>query len=68
MVANNFKNVYVFKAIDGSFRLDKRIEISDTTGIKNPDFNQRSPYIQLVYGDKKVNLTEDGVVKDGEGK
>ncbi len=64
MVANNFKNVYVFKVDDGTFRLDRKIEISDTTGIQNPAFNQRPPYIELVYGNKKVNLTEKGIEKE----
>jgi len=67
MVANNFKNVYVFKVDDGTFRQDKKIEISDTTGIQNPAFNQRPPYIELVYGNNKVNLTENGIEKE-EGK
>ncbi len=70
MVANNFKNVYVFNVKDGAFRLDKKIEISKKTGIDNPAFNQRTPYIELVYGqnaDQKINLTESGMVKE-EGK
>ncbi len=68
MVANNFKNVYVFKVDDGTFRLDKKIEISDTVGVQNPAFNQRSPYIELVYGNNKVNLTASGIVKEEDKK
>lgn len=68
MVANNFKNVYVFKVDDGAFRLDNKIEISDTTGIQNPAFNQRPPYIQLVYEGKKVNLTASGIAKEEDKK
>ncbi len=70
MVANNFKNVYVFNVKDGGFSLDKTIEISKKTGVDNPAFNQRTPYIELVYGqnsDQKLNLTEKGIVKQ-EGK
>ena len=70
MVANNFKNVYVFNVNDGAFSLCKTIEIFKKTGIVNPAFNQRSPYIELVYGqnsDQKLNLTEKGIVKQ-EGK
>lgn len=70
MAANNFKNVYVFNVKDGAFELEKTIEISKDTGIQSPAFNQRSPYIELVYGvngDQKVNLTEKGIVKE-EGK
>lgn len=67
MVSNNFKNVYVFKVIDGEFKLEKKIEISKKDGIQNPAFNQRSPFIELVYGgnsDQKLNLSEDGIVKE----
>ncbi len=70
MVANNFKNVYVFNVKDGGFSLDKTIEISKNSGIEDPAFNQRSPYIELVYGkndNQKLNLTENGIVKQ-EGK
>ncbi|MHB8339271.1 MAG: hypothetical protein ACYDEE_17800 [Ignavibacteriaceae bacterium] len=67
MVANNFRNVYVFNVQEGTFRLEKKIEISDKTGIQNPTFNQRPPFIELVYGkndSSKVNLTEKGISKD----
>ncbi len=67
MVSNNFKNVYVFNVKDGEFKLEKKIEISKNTGIQNPAFNQRPPFIELVYGqnsDQKINLNEDGIVKE----
>ena len=67
MVANNFKNVYVFNQKDGAFRLEKKIEVSDKVGIQNPAFNQRSPFIELVYGDNsanRVNLTDNGIKKE----
>jgi hypothetical protein len=67
MVANNFKNVYVFNQKDGAFRLEKKIEVSDKAGIQNPAFNQRSPFIELVYGDNsanRVNLTDNGIKKE----
>lgn len=67
MVAKNFKNVYVFNVEGGAFRLEKKIEISAKAGIQDPAFNQRPPYIELVYGENggtKVNLTEKGIVKE----
>ncbi len=65
MVANNFKNVYVFKTDDGTFRLKNQITISDTSGIENPAFNQRPPYIELTYDpDKKINLTNEGIQEE----
>lgn len=67
ITSNNFKNVYVFTADDGALKLNNKIEISDSNGIENPAFNQRTPYIELTYGDKKVNLTNEGIKKE-EGK
>lgn len=65
MVADNFKNVYVFKTDDGTFRLKNKITISDTTGIENPAFNQRPPYIELTYDpNKKINLTNEGIEEE----
>jgi hypothetical protein len=64
MTANNFKNVYVFNADDGSFKLNNKIEISDSTGMQNPAFNQRPPYIELNYGNKQVNLSNEGIKEE----
>lgn len=65
MVANNFKNVYVFSPSEGSLSLSKKIAISDSTGINNPAFNQRPPYIELNYdNNKKVNLTNEGIKEE----
>jgi len=69
MIANNFKNVYVFNEKDGAFHLEKKIAISEKEGVQNPAFNQRSPFIELVYGDNsanKINLTENGIKKEVE--
>jgi len=68
MVGNNFKNVYVFAINDGTFKLNNQIQITDTTKMQNPAFNQRPPYIQLVYGNQSVNLTEKGIVKEEDKK
>jgi hypothetical protein len=71
---NNFKNVYVFKADKGSLSLEKKIGIIESKGentklpgMIDPAFNQRSPFIELVYGNGgniKVNLTEEGIIKE----
>ncbi len=69
MVAGNFKNVYIFQNNNGALKLKNKIEISDSSGIQNPAFNQRPPYIELTYGktnDKKLYLTENGIVKEEE--
>lgn len=62
MTANNFKNVYVFRADEGSFILQNKIAVSDSIGMKNPAFNQRPPYIELLYDiNKKVYLDKSGI-------
>lgn len=60
ITGKNFKNVYVFNANEGTLVLEKKIFISEF-GLKSPAFNQRSPYIELVDGDYKINLTNDGI-------
>jgi len=59
MTASNFKNVYVFKVDEGKMELEKKIFISEF-GLKTPAFNQRDPYIELVDGTYKMNLTHKG--------
>ena len=70
ITGEEFKNVYVFKASEGTLALEKKIFISEF-GLKDPALNQRSPYIELLDGDYKINLTSDGIVEDsgfsGEG-
>lgn len=60
MTASNFKNVYVFKEDEGSMVLENKIFISEF-GLQNPAFNQRDPYIELLDGSNKMNLTHKGI-------
>ena len=60
MTGSNFKNVYVFKADEGKLVLSNKIFISEF-GLQAPVFNQRDPYIELVDGTNKMNLTHKGV-------
>jgi hypothetical protein len=60
ITSKEFKNVYVFKASEGTLVLENKIFISEF-GLKDPAFNQRSPYIELLDGDYKINLTRDGI-------
>ncbi len=64
MTANNFKDVYVFNPADGALQLKNKIEISDTLKMENPAFNQRPPYIELIYGSNHVNLTAEGIAEE----
>ena len=47
-------------------KLENKIEISDSTGISNPAFNQRPPFVSLSYGTKSVNLTKDGIIEENK--
>jgi len=60
ITGNEFKNVYVFEANEGTLVLEKKIFISEFA-MKSPAFNQRSPYIELLDGENKINLTSDGI-------
>jgi len=65
ITGKQFKNVYVFKAIEGTLVLEKKIFISEF-GLKEPAFNQRTPNIELLDGDYKISLTSDGIEGDSK--
>ena len=60
LTSNNFKNVYVFKVDEGKLVQENKIFISEF-GLQTPAFNQRDPYIELVDGTYKMNLTHKGI-------
>ena len=60
LTSANFKNVYVFKADEGKLVQENKIFISEF-GLQTPAFNQRDPYIELVDGTNKMNLTYKGI-------
>lgn len=63
----DFKNVYVFKDVEGKMVLNNKIFISEF-GLQIPAFNQREPYIELVDGNYKMNLTSEGIVEDFDSR
>jgi len=65
ITGKEFKNVYVFKASEGTLVLEKKIFISEF-GLKDPAFNKRSPYIELLDGDYKINLSSEGIEGDSK--
>jgi hypothetical protein len=65
ITGKEFKNVYVLKASEGTLVLEEKIFISEF-GLKDPAFNQRSPYIELLDGDHKINLTNEGIEGDSK--
>ena len=60
LTSGGFKNVYVFKAEEGKMVLENKIFISEF-GLQNPAFNQRDPYIELIDGTYKMNLSFKGI-------
>lgn len=60
LTSAGFKNVYVFKTEEGTMVLENKIFISEF-GLQSPAFNQREPYIELVDGTNKMNLTYKGI-------
>ena len=60
ITASKFKNVYVFRANEETLVLNAKIFISEF-GIDKPAFNQRNPYIELIDGEKKINLSSEGI-------
>ncbi|MGB5288201.1 MAG: hypothetical protein WBQ32_00460 [Ignavibacteriaceae bacterium] len=60
ITASKFKNVYVFRANEETLVLNAKIFISEF-GIDKPAFNQRNLYIELIDGEKKINLTGEGI-------
>jgi hypothetical protein len=61
-VAESFNHVYVFELKDGELSLFSKILVSEN-GMVNPAFNQRQPYIELLYDDEKINLTPEAIVE-----
>ncbi|MBT8383857.1 MAG: hypothetical protein KJO59_16085 [Ignavibacteria bacterium] len=55
-----FKNVYVFRANDGTLELNTKIFISEF-GFGKPVFNQRPPYIELIDGERILKLSHQGI-------
>ena len=58
--SEKFKNVYVFKADEGALVLENKIPVSET-GLENPALNQREPYVELIDGNNKLLLTNEGI-------
>lgn len=61
ITAAGFKNVYVFSMSQAAFIQHKIIQISETATLKNPAFNQRIPFIELLDDGKTIKLTSDGI-------
>ncbi|MEG8989686.1 hypothetical protein VJY32_07900 [Ignavibacteria bacterium 4148-Me] len=63
LTASNFKNVYVLIPVEGGMKLINKIKISETEPLTSPAFNQKSPNIELIDGNKKYLLNHKGIVR-----
>jgi hypothetical protein len=60
MTSTDFKNVYVFSVQKNAFSLKNKIPVKET-GLSNPAFNQRSPFIELLDDGKTYKLNSEGI-------
>jgi hypothetical protein len=63
MTAVDFKNVYVFTVEENAFSLENKIQINET-GLKNPAFNQRKPFIELLDDAVTYKLSSEAIEGD----
>lgn len=63
MTAADFKNVYVFTVEENAFSLKNKIQINET-GLKNPAFNQRKPFIELLDDGITYKLSSEAIEGD----
>jgi hypothetical protein len=63
MTAVDFKNVYVFTVEENAFTLENKIQINET-GLKNPAFNQRKPFIELLDDGITYKLSSEAIEGD----
>lgn len=60
ITSKGFKNIYIFESSESSLALKEKITINET-GLNNPFFNQRNPFIELIDGEFKAYLTKEGL-------
>ena len=63
ITAKDFKNVYVFKSIEGGMQLENKILISELKGLTSPAFNQKAPNIELLDSPNKYLLNYKGLTR-----
>lgn len=69
MTAPGFQHVYVMAPEKGSLKLQKQVQINKE-GLKEPAFNQRNPYVQLLNKStgETYALTKEGIAKPKSNK
>lgn len=60
VTAPGFKDVYIMAPAESKLETKKKVLVSQS-GLTNPAFNQRKPYIELLDNGNVYNLTKDGL-------
>ncbi len=62
VAGNGFQNVYVFEPDEKELKLSTKIEFSEEGGLREPAFNQRDSYIELVdrANDQTYQIDQNG--------
>jgi hypothetical protein len=63
ITADGFKNIYLLNQDLSALTIAKKIPVSEF-GLKNPFFNQRDSYIELVDDNIKIKLSNEGIIGD----
>ena len=58
-----FKNIYMFKSVEGGMKLEDKISISDSLALQKPAFNQKPFYVELTDGPNKYLVTGAEIVR-----
>ena len=65
MTAKGFRNVYIFSESEGALSLSTKVAVSDRP-MREPAFNQRQPYIQLLNGSAEPKMLSSEGIVEGE--
>lgn len=62
VTGSGFKNVYSLYSEEGKLILQNKILITET-GMQNPYFNQRKPYVELTDDTIKYLINKEGIMR-----
>lgn len=60
---SGFKNIYLFMPIKSGMKLEDKINISDSTKLQAPVFNQKTNHIELIDGQMKYSIIGNEIVR-----
>ena len=63
ITGTGFKNVYLFAQVPGGLKQEDKLAVSDSTALSNPAFNQKLSNVELMDGNNKYILNNNGIVR-----